>query len=63
MCSMALLHSRISNLFFVKKSSGSGGCGSEYSVHEDKGLNHKFEVWEWKGKGTLGVGLDIQVDP
>jgi tRNA-specific adenosine deaminase 3 len=65
LCTMSLLHSRIANLFYVKKSPGSGGCGSVYGVHEDGGLNHRFEVWEWNGgeeKG-MGVGLDVLLDP
>lgn len=38
-----------------------------YSVHEDGGLNHRFEVWEWKGdeggKVRIGEGLDLLLDP
>lgn len=64
-CAMALLHSRISVLYYIKKSEGSGGCGSVYGVHEDGSLNHKFEVWRWRGgeeKG-IGVGLEVDLDP
>ena len=67
LCSMSLLHSRIAQLYYVKRSAGSGGCGSVYSVHEDGGLNHRFEVWEWKGdeggKVRIGEGLDLLLDP
>jgi tRNA-specific adenosine deaminase 3 len=54
LCSMALLHSRISCLVYLRSSNGAGGCGSEYSLHEQKGTNHHFEAWcakedgEWK---------------
>lgn len=68
LCAMSLLHSRISQLYFIKSSNGSGGCGSVYSVHEDGGLNHRFEVWQWSGENDesgkgLGIGLDVLLDP
>lgn len=62
LCSMSLLHSRIAQLFYIKKSPGSGGCGSVYSVHEDGGLNHRFEVWQWRGGEGMGEGLDVMLD-
>lgn len=66
LCSMSLLHSRIAALFYIKKSPGSGGLGSVYSVHEDGGLNHRFEVWEWRGDATtdpsIGQGFDVKLD-
>jgi hypothetical protein len=46
-----------------------------YGVHEDGGLNHRFEVWEWRGgvgsgaeindpsDSVVGVGLDVLLDP
>lgn len=49
MCSMSLLHSRVSVVYYIRPSPGAGGLGSRYHVHEDKGLNHKFEVWKWTG--------------
>ncbi|KAH8928408.1 cytidine deaminase-like protein [Atractiella rhizophila] len=52
-CSMALLHSRISCLLYRVQSVGSGGCGTVLSVHEDGGLNHKYEVWRWREGGEL----------
>ncbi|GAA5906305.1 hypothetical protein JCM5296_000310 [Sporobolomyces johnsonii] len=66
LCSMSLLHSRIKELYFVKRAPGSGGCGSLYSVHEDGGLNHRFDVWEWAGgvEGGVGVGIEqLKLDP
>ncbi|GAA5845807.1 hypothetical protein JCM3766R1_000321 [Sporobolomyces carnicolor] len=69
MCAMSLLHSRISQLYYVKTAPGSGGCGSLYKVHEDGGLNHRYEVWEWidddgKGAPTLGRGIrELEIDP
>jgi tRNA-specific adenosine deaminase 3 len=35
LCSMALLHSRISTLVYVRDSPGAGGAGTEYSLHEE----------------------------
>ncbi|GAA5930466.1 Tad3p [Sporobolomyces koalae] len=66
MCAMALLHSRVAQLYYVKNAPGSGGCGSLYKVHEDGGLNHKYEVWEWvpKDGSRIGEGIDeLAVDP
>ncbi|BGP42350.1 tRNA-specific adenosine deaminase subunit tad3 [Rhodotorula kratochvilovae] len=67
LCAMSLLHSRIKALFFVKRAPGAGGAGSLYSVHEDGGLNHRFEVWEWTGPsdGGMGVGRgeELRLDP
>lgn len=45
MCSMALLHSRISRLFFQKHNSHSGGLSSVFKLHTEEGLNHHFEVY------------------
>ena len=51
-CAMALLHSRIATLIWVRESPGSGGCGSEYSLHESKGTNHRYEVWRVRPGGN-----------
>jgi tRNA-specific adenosine deaminase 3 len=61
LCSMALLHSRVQYLVYAVASPGAGGCGSVYDVHEDEGLNHKFEVWHWR---EFVDGLTVvEVDP
>ena len=46
MCSMALLHSRISRLFFQKHNPLSGGLSSVFKLHTEEGLNHHFEVYQ-----------------
>lgn len=67
-CCMSLVHSRVRTLVFLKPSPGSGGCcgselprdrqcegvrGGPYALQEQRGLNHRFEVWCWQG------GLDV----
>ncbi|PWN24839.1 hypothetical protein BDZ90DRAFT_282157 [Jaminaea rosea] len=67
-CSMSLVHSRVRHVVLLTPSPrGSGGCcgsqlpesrrcaedGGPYALHEQRGLNHRFEVWRWRG------GLDV----
>ncbi|GAA5976025.1 hypothetical protein JCM5350_000289 [Sporobolomyces pararoseus] len=69
LCAMSLLHSRIAQLYYVKSAPGSGGCGSLYKVHEDGGLNHRYEVWEWIREAhheetEVGKGIEeLRIDP
>lgn len=44
MCSMALVHSRVRRVFWIKSRSD-GGLGSRYKFHEKKSLNHHFKVY------------------
>ena len=62
-CAMALVHSRVKRVFFLYPSPGTGGfCGvcndgqpichgmqdgGPFAIHEQSGLNHKYEVWRW----------------
>ena len=62
-CTMALLHSRVREIFFLLPSPGRGACcgsqldppsrcdggqdGGMYALQEQKGLNHSFTVWRW----------------
>lgn len=62
-CAMALVHSRVKRVFFIYPSPGTGGfCGAcndgqpichgmqdggPFAIHEQSGLNHKYEVWRW----------------
>ena len=66
-CAMALLHSRIGTLIWMRESPGSGGCGSVYNLHESKGTNHRFEVWRIKPGGEWKVLRDrvesVEADP
>ncbi|XP_033632327.1 probable inactive tRNA-specific adenosine deaminase-like protein 3 [Asterias rubens] len=48
MCAMALVHSRIRRVFYGT-GHPDGALGSKYMIHEQKGLNHHFDVF----KGVL----------
>ncbi|KAG0226211.1 adenosine deaminase, tRNA-specific 3 [Actinomortierella wolfii] len=45
MCSMALVHSRVGRVFFLKPSPKSGGLGSVHRIHSHANLNHHFYVY------------------
>lgn len=63
MCAMALVHSRVRDVYFLHKSSSCGGCGSIYGVHEMPGLNHHFEAWYLtQDYHNLRNGLEINDD-
>lgn len=58
MCCMALLHSRVREVFYVFSRRKGGGFEGAFGVHGRKDLNHRFEVWRWRGE--LG-GLDEEL--
>ncbi|KZS99624.1 cytidine deaminase-like protein, partial [Laetiporus sulphureus 93-53] len=62
MCSMALLHSRVREVFYARRMPQTGGCGGIACVPALEGVNHRFGVNVWKGvviKGKqAGEGLD-----
>ncbi|XP_043105367.1 probable inactive tRNA-specific adenosine deaminase-like protein 3 [Puntigrus tetrazona] len=45
MCAMALVHSRISRVFYGVPSAD-GALGTKYKIHCQKDLNHRFEVFK-----------------
>jgi tRNA-specific adenosine deaminase 3 len=53
MCCMALIHSRVSRLIYLKQCPRTGALNPEsgegYTIHDHKLLNSKFEVFEWIG--------------
>ncbi|XP_023670599.1 probable inactive tRNA-specific adenosine deaminase-like protein 3 [Paramormyrops kingsleyae] len=53
MCAMALVHSRISRVFYGS-ASADGALGTRYKIHTQKDLNHHFEVF----KGVLQQECD-----
>ncbi|KAK7469614.1 hypothetical protein BaRGS_00035844 [Batillaria attramentaria] len=48
MCCMALVHSRVGRVFYIKPHVD-GGLGSRYKIHVQNGLNHHFSVFQWTG--------------
>jgi len=55
MCAMALVHSRVREVFFVYPRKRSGGFENSFGVHSTKDLNHRFDAWMWCG--------DVPPDP
>lgn len=45
MCTGALLHSRIKNLFFSTYDPKFGACGSVYNIAEEGKYNHKLNIY------------------
>ncbi|KAH9160662.1 cytidine deaminase-like protein [Lactarius sanguifluus] len=48
MCSMALLHSRVKEVFFLIPMERTGGCGGAVCVPRLEGVNHRFAIGQWK---------------
>lgn len=44
MCAMALVHSRISRVFYGSQHQ-EGALGSKYKLHVQHGINHHYEVF------------------
>ncbi|KAI0264013.1 cytidine deaminase-like protein [Gloeopeniophorella convolvens] len=61
MCAMALLHSRVKEVFFLVPRPRTGGCGGAACVPKLEGVNHRFAIARWKaGAGGVGAdGLDV----
>lgn len=53
MCSMALVHSRIGRVIYLKDVPETGGLTSNYQLGDRDGLNWKYEIWKWTGKEEL----------
>ncbi|KAI9465019.1 hypothetical protein BJY52DRAFT_1209858 [Lactarius psammicola] len=64
MCSMALLHSRVKEVFFLIPMERTGGCGGAVCVPRLEGVNHRFAIGRWKvGAGGVSAdGLEIEDD-
>jgi tRNA-specific adenosine deaminase 3 len=63
MCSMALLHSRVKEVFFLVPMGRTGGCGGAACVPKLEGVNHRFAIGRWKtGAGVSAEGLEIDQD-
>lgn len=64
MCSMALLHSRVKEVFFLIPMERTGGCGGAVCVPRLEGVNHRFAIGRWKvGAGGVSAdGLEVEED-
>ena len=56
MCAMALLHSRISNVYYLNKNIQFGALGSIYKLHTLKKTNHRFNVYHFQQTNVDDVG-------
>lgn len=65
MCSMALVHSRISQLIYLDPSSKTGGIdrnsGEGYMIHLSCSLNWKFESFKYTDQKVCKLDLDFHV--
>lgn len=67
MCCMALLHSRVKDVVYIKpmpRTGGLGGVNEHKALVEDsvpglKGVNHRFGIWRWIEKLDRGTEIDL----
>lgn len=69
MCCMALLHSRVKTVVYIRSMPRTGGLGgigvhgSEALVPDSvpglKGVNHRFGIWRWTENILEGSDIDI----
>jgi tRNA-specific adenosine deaminase 3 len=67
MCSMALLHSRVKEVFYLIPMEKTGGCGGLTCLPKLDGVNHRFGISRWKHQGdsafdVTGLVLDEAID-
>lgn len=48
MCSMALLHSRVKEVIYLRSMPLTGACGSIACLPTLKGVNHRYSIAQWK---------------
>jgi tRNA-specific adenosine deaminase 3 len=61
MCSMALMHSRVKEVFYLYPMAKTGGCGGVACLPTLKGVNHRFGIYQWKAEGAFSQ-CDLDVD-
>ncbi|KAG2155865.1 uncharacterized protein EDB93DRAFT_1079925 [Suillus bovinus] len=64
MCSMALLHSRVKEVFYIVPMPRTGGCGGSACLPALKGVNHRYSIAQWRQRegSAAPAHLDEQVD-
>lgn len=62
MCSMALLHSRVKEIFYLVPMAKTGGCGSTTCVPKLDGVNHRYGIGLWKNVQKWAEDSNVQVD-
>lgn len=62
MCCMALVHSRIARVTYIKATKESGGFETHYQLGDIDGLNWKFQIWKWLGNAEILKLEDINRD-
>ncbi|KAF8133626.1 hypothetical protein EV363DRAFT_1566046 [Boletus edulis] len=65
MCTMALLHSRVKEVFYLVPMPRTGGCGGLTCIPSLKGVNHRFSIGVWKedpGDSDWPDPLDPTID-
>ncbi|KAF8916980.1 cytidine deaminase-like protein [Mucidula mucida] len=58
MCSMALLHSRVKEIFYILPMDKTGGCGGATCLPTLPGVNHRFTIWRWTQNKQNGMNVD-----
>ncbi|KAG6376943.1 hypothetical protein JVT61DRAFT_977 [Boletus reticuloceps] len=62
MCTMALLHSRVKEVFYLVPMPRTGGCGGLTCIPSLKGVNHRFSIGVWKEDPDWPDPLDPTID-
>jgi tRNA-specific adenosine deaminase 3 len=64
MCSMALLHSRVKEVFYIVPMPQTGGCGGSACLPALKGVNHRYSIAQWRSRegSAAPAHLDEQID-
>ncbi|KAG1774839.1 hypothetical protein EV702DRAFT_974229 [Suillus placidus] len=64
MCSMALLHSRVKEVFYIVPMPQTGGCGGSACLPALKGVNHRFSIAHWRQRegSAAPAHLDERID-
>ncbi|KAG1822950.1 uncharacterized protein BJ212DRAFT_1263860 [Suillus subaureus] len=65
MCSMALLHSRVKEVFYIVPMPRTGGCGGSECLPALKGVNHRYNIAQWRSRDVDSAApahVDEQID-